>query len=62
MKVRFDTHKYVAVVGKAPRGWGMWFFGIGLYQYSYTGTYAEAKRWAEQEARKQGETVVEVLG
>jgi len=48
MTREIKTGKYYAVHCKTPRGWGYWWFGDLLenWTFSYTGSYAEAKRAA----------------
>ena len=45
MKIEFSTRNYEWTYGKSPRGrGGWWFFFEGTYEFSYVGTYAEAKK------------------
>lgn len=43
MDIFFDTRKYEAEYGHAPRGRGWWWFTFEGMDYSTSGTYTEAK-------------------
>lgn len=44
MKIEFNTSKYTWEYGKAPKGRGWWFFTFEGYDFSTSGTYADAKK------------------
>lgn len=71
-EVRFETSDYVFSYGKEPKGSGQWIFFLGKknvrasdhdydkYAFSYNGSYGDAKKAAEKEAKKRGVDVVYV--
>lgn len=44
MKIEFSTRDYQWTYGKQPKGRGYWFFFFEGYEFSASGTYAEAKK------------------
>lgn len=63
--MRVCTENYVATHGKAPKGFGLWFFSLGRNgswtDVSTTASYTDAKKWAVKQARELGCTEVVVL-
>ena len=54
----FDTIKYVAAHGKAPKGYGFWVFWTpyGCREVVASGSLKEAKKTAIQKLKAQGLT------
>jgi hypothetical protein len=46
MNQMIDIAAYEAVIGRKPRGYGLWRFVIGATIYRYTGTFARATKSA----------------
>lgn len=62
MAVSVDTHKFAGTWGKQPRGHGYWTFSIGGKEYTFRGSYSEAKSKAIKVAtRDAGVTRIYVL-
>lgn len=57
------TERYEGSMGKLPRGYGNWWFGdkAGLWEFSFYGSYSEAKREAIRTAREAGIDTIYVL-
>lgn len=68
--VSFDYSDYKASQGGEPKGKGQWFFGTSKdpnmddesQVFRHTGTFAEAKKKANQWAQKHGHDRIYVLG
>ena len=62
--VNIDDSKYVRAHGKKPKGNGMWGFEIkGEEVFTPTAmSYADAQKWAKEEAKRLGATYVYTLG
>lgn len=64
--VTVNESDFVSSHMKNPKGYGHWIFGIGSKNMSdwfeTTGTYAEAKKRAIEEAKKKGKTTVYTMG
>jgi hypothetical protein len=61
---KVDDSKYVRAHGKKPKGNGMWGFEI-KDQEVFTPTsmsYADAQKWAKEEAKRLGASYVYTLG
>lgn len=52
MPVSVDTSKFVNTWGHGPRGYGHWLFLIGGKEYSFSGSYSEAKAKAVKVGNK----------
>jgi hypothetical protein len=62
--INVNTSKYKTVHGKEPSGNGMWAFEIGgeeIFTHKAM-NYADAKKWAMNQAKEKGENVIKVLG
>lgn len=59
--IRVDTEKYRASHGKNPKGSGQWIFKIAGKEQGITGSYASAKKQAQEIAKKKGETFIIVM-
>jgi len=62
--IRIETMPFQRSHSRAPRGEGMWAFAFGTESsepFFASGTFAEARRAAEIEARRRGVRVVFVL-
>ena len=59
--MRVKTDKYIFSTGKNPRGYGRWAFEINGEEVFITGNYANAKKQAQTEAKKQGAFEIVVL-
>jgi hypothetical protein len=60
------TNLYFNAHGQAPRGFGTWWFefsngGVDFMQFSFTGSYTEAKNAAKKAAKDNSASVVRVL-
>jgi hypothetical protein len=60
--IKVKTNDYVNTHGKAPKGYGFWFFQIGEQKSHITGNYSEAVKCAKQLAQRQNISQIEVLG
>lgn len=64
MTVRVDTGTYLCSHGRTPRGTGLWYFTLhrdgSFTETSFQGSFTDARRWAVQEARDLGCSVVTV--
>ena len=60
-KVEFNTNRYTFSHGKAPRGYGVWWFEARGQEVSFSGKYAEAKKQAAKWAKENGFSEVKVL-
>ena len=60
MTVRVETSKYENSNGKAPKGFGAWWFEANGQMFEFTGSYGEAKKAAVKWAKAQGAMVVKV--
>lgn len=64
--VTVNESDFVSSHVKNPKGYGHWIFGIGSKNMSdwfeTTGTYAESKKRAIEEAKKKGKTTVYTMG
>ena len=52
MKIEFSDRKYMYEHGKAPKGYGQWFFTFEGYSQWVCGTLAEAKRRCREYVKK----------
>ncbi|MBW2598598.1 MAG: hypothetical protein JRC60_00495 [Deltaproteobacteria bacterium] len=59
--MRVETDKYIFNTGKIPRGYGMWAFEIRGKTIFITGNYADAKKEAIKEAKRQDAFEIAVL-
>ena len=61
---KVDDSKYVRAHGKKPKGNGMWGFEIkGQEVFTPTSmSYADAQKWAKEEAKRLGASYVYTLG
>lgn len=48
MKFEFSTSEYEWTYGKAPRGYGYWYFKAEGHEFGASGTYADAKKKAKE--------------
>lgn len=65
--VRVDTTPYKSVHTKDPKGYGMWYFsfkrdGDDAFAPPSSMNYGDAIKWAQNQAKEKGESVVYVLG
>lgn len=56
-----STTVYEWTYGKAPRGYGLWYFKIGHEEKAFSGKYGDAKKQAIAYAKEQGRTYIEVM-
>ncbi len=61
--VTVDASKYVRAHGKQPKGFGGWAFSIGGEEVFTPSSmsYADAQKWAKEEAKKKGVSTVYTL-
>lgn len=64
--VTVNESDFVSSHVKNPKGYGHWIFGIGSKNmgdwFETTGTYAESKKRAIEEAKKKGKTTIYTMG
>lgn len=61
-KVTINTNHFEWSHGRKPKGYGLWWFATDLGpDFSFTGSYGQAKRYAVTVAKQQGAAVVFVL-
>jgi hypothetical protein len=61
MTVTVDTNTFEFAHSKSPRGTGFWFFfGPGGEEFSFSGSFAQAKKAAVKWAKENGFNQVEV--
>jgi hypothetical protein len=62
--ITVTTSKYKTVHGKEPSGNGMWAFEIGGGEVftPKSMSFADAKKWAIEQAKEKGVNVINVLG
>lgn len=52
MKIEFSDTSYRWTHGKAPKGYGWWFFTFeGIHEFEATGTLTEAKKQCRKHIR-----------
>jgi hypothetical protein len=61
MKQVIDMAAYETVIGRKPRGYGLWRFVIGATIYHHTGTFARAAKSAITIALSRNEQSIKVL-
>ena len=65
--MRVETNEYFNAHGKAPRGFGGWWFQLldatrrDQGDFTFTGTYTEARKAAVAKAKEMNCTTVRVL-
>jgi hypothetical protein len=61
MEQVIDKTDYELVIGRKPRGYGLWRFMIGAATYHYTGTFACGAKSAMAVALSRDEQSIKVL-
>jgi hypothetical protein len=62
MAVRVNVNKYIGSHGKRPgHAWGQWMFHIAGCDYTFLGTYTQAKSKATKKARELRATEITVM-
>ena len=61
MRVRVERSRYLFAHGKAPRGFGLWWFLVGGQHFRKSGSFSEVLREAKALASRTGQKSVEVL-
>ena len=60
--MKFETSEYELSHGKAPRGFGCWWFNIGgRAVVAPAMNFTDAKKFARQMAKDLGETTIKVM-